>query len=63
MKQKETSSNIQFEEMGDHHVGTSSDTPLRDDAFDMDDDLKIELISEHFKEIMSILGLDLNDDS
>lgn len=29
----------------------------------MDDDTKIELIKKHFSEIMSILGLDLNDDS
>ncbi|RYZ84379.1 MAG: GTP cyclohydrolase I FolE [Moraxellaceae bacterium] len=49
--------------MGDHHVGTNSDTPLRADAFRMDDELKIELIAKHFKEIMHILGLDLNDDS
>jgi GTP cyclohydrolase I len=29
----------------------------------MDDDLKVELIEKHFKEIMHILGLDLSDDS
>lgn len=51
------------EEIGDMHVGTSLDTPLRPDAFDRDDDLKIELISKHFREIMHILGLDLEDDS
>lgn len=38
-------------------------TPLRADAFEMDDDLKIELIQKHFTEIMTILGLDLSDDS
>ncbi|SNT26305.1 GTP cyclohydrolase I [Ekhidna lutea] len=65
MKQKETSLNTQVEvdEFGDDHVGTSYDTPLRPDAFEQDDDLKIELISKHFKEIMQILGLDLEDDS
>ena len=51
------------EELGDMHVGTSFETPLRPDAFDRDDDLKVELISKHFKEIMHILGLDLEDDS
>jgi len=64
MKQKEILSNIQpeeeFEEM---HMGSSTDTPLRPDAFEKDDDLKIELISKHFREIMNILGLDLSDDS
>lgn len=49
--------------IGDDHVATSLETPLRDDAFTMDDDLKIELIQKHFKEIMNILGLDLKDDS
>ncbi len=51
------------DELGDLHVCTSADTPLRPDAFDKDDDLKMELIAKHFREIMLILGLDLNDDS
>jgi GTP cyclohydrolase I len=52
-----------FEEIGDEHVGTSLQTPLREDAFEMDDDLKVELIEKHFREIMNIMGLDLTDDS
>ncbi|ERM84265.1 GTP cyclohydrolase I [Rhodonellum psychrophilum GCM71 = DSM 17998] len=70
MKQKETLLNTmginyaqEIEEMGEDHVGTSYETPLRADAFEMDDDLKIELIGKHFKEIMHIMGLDLSDDS
>ncbi len=64
MKQKETLLNIQPEEdFGDDHVAGAYDTPLRPDAFEKDDELKIELISKHFKEIMLILGLDLEDDS
>lgn len=68
MKQNEISSNIlpngwSIEEIGDNHVATSFDTPLRDDAFELDDELKIELIEKHFQEIMHILGLDLTDDS
>lgn len=54
---------LKIEEAGDNHILTSIDTPLRDDAFKLDDDLKIELIEEKFKDIMSILGLDLTDDS
>ncbi len=50
-------------EQDDDHIGTSSETPLRADAFVLDDALKIELIEKHFKEIMHILGLDLTDDS
>lgn len=37
--------------------------PLRGDAFSMDDNLKIELISEKFRDIIEILGLDLSDGS
>jgi GTP cyclohydrolase I len=49
--------------IGEDHIATSLETPMRDDAFDISDDRKIELIQDHFKEIMQILGLDLNDDS
>ena len=51
------------DEYGDDHVASAADTPLRPDAFDLDDDLKIEKIEKHFREIMTILGLDLTDDS
>ena len=69
MKQKETLSNtpldggISFNEVGEDHVGTTADTPLRSDAFEMNDKAKKEAIEKHFKEIMHILGLDLTDDS
>jgi GTP cyclohydrolase I len=49
--------------IGEQHIATSAETPLRADAFAMDDEFKIELIQKHFKEIMHILGLDLTDDS
>ena len=45
------------------HFTSALDTPLRADAFELDDDTKIELIQKHFAGIMHILGLDLNDDS
>ena len=51
------------DEIGDEHVSVSVETPLRTDAFKMDDELKMELIEKHFNEIMCILGLDLEDDS
>jgi len=47
----------------DDNILTSIDTPLRKDAFKLDDELKIELIEKNFREIMHILGLDLNDES
>lgn len=52
-----------FEEMGDEHLSSSDETPLRPDAFDLSDDEKIEKIQEHFRAIMHTLGLDLEDDS
>ncbi|HRK26871.1 MAG TPA: GTP cyclohydrolase I FolE [Chitinophagales bacterium] len=52
-----------IEHIGDNHHITSIDTPLRQDAFDLDDETKIALIEEHFAEIMNIMGLDLTDDS
>ncbi|GAA5031094.1 GTP cyclohydrolase 1 [Marivirga lumbricoides] len=61
---KEDLENFQsFDDMGDDHAGSSAETPLRADAFEMDDELKMELIAKHFKEIMHILGMDLTDDS
>ncbi len=51
------------DEMGESHAATSLETPMREGAFELDDDLKIELIEKHFREIMNILGLDLTDDS
>jgi GTP cyclohydrolase I len=54
---------LTVEEIGDEHVGTSYDTPMKADAFDMDDHLKMDLIEDKFREIMEIMGLDLTDDS
>lgn len=51
------------DEVGEEHIGTSYGTPIRPDAFDIDDEEKIKIISRHFREIMHTLGLDLTDDS
>ena len=69
MKQNGTLSNIpsidlmDVEEVGDDHLYSSIETPMRADAFAMEDDTKIELIEKHFRHIMEIMGLDLTDDS
>lgn len=52
-----------IEAIGDNHLGTSIETPLRDDAFDLSDEDKIEAIEAKFRDIMDIMGLDLTDDS
>lgn len=50
-------------QMGEDHAGTSSETPIRPDAFLLSNEEKISLIERNFREIMHTLGLDLNDDS
>jgi len=53
----------EIEELGHNHIGTSSETPLRKDAFTMSDDEKVERIHANVHDIMHTLGLDLTDDS
>ncbi|MBH2005440.1 MAG: GTP cyclohydrolase I FolE [Sphingobacteriia bacterium] len=55
--------NDMIDDMGDNHISTSADTPLRADAFDKTDAEKMKIIQEHFKAIMETMGLDLADDS
>jgi GTP cyclohydrolase I len=52
-----------FDLMGDQHIGTGKETPLRADAFVMSDAEKVDRIEEKFRDIMNIMGLDLTDDS
>ena len=51
------------DEMGNNHISTSAQTPMRDDAFAISDDEKIELIKKDVEHILNTLGLDLTDDS
>ncbi|MCS6822359.1 MAG: GTP cyclohydrolase I FolE [Microscillaceae bacterium] len=51
------------EDIGNEHLSTSYDTPLRPDAFEQTDEQKMAQIEYHFRQIMEILGLDLTDDS
>ena len=52
-----------FEERGDDHMGSAEDTPLRKDAFVLEDDEKIKRIEQNVREILLTLGMDLDDDS
>ncbi len=56
-------SDLHIDDMGDDHISTSVDTPMREDAFVKTDDEKVAEIEAHFRSIMEILGLDLTDDS
>jgi GTP cyclohydrolase I len=49
--------------IGDNHVLTSYDTPIKKNAFEKNDIQKKQIIEFHFRKIMETLGLDLSDDS
>lgn len=51
------------EDIGDDHLFTSLDTPMKANAFEMSNEEKKNRISILFSEIMDVLGLDLTDDS
>ena len=51
------------DELGNNHVATSAETPIRADAFVISDEDKIELIKKDVEKILNTLGLDLTDDS
>ena len=53
----------ELELLGDNHISTNVETPLREDAFEKSDDEKIKNIQHHFHQIMEELGLDTSDDS
>ncbi|MAN28100.1 MULTISPECIES: GTP cyclohydrolase I FolE [Mesonia] len=52
-----------IEEVGNNHIGSSTDNPMRENAFELSDLEKIELIQKDVKHILETLGMDLTDDS
>ncbi len=53
----------QIDDVGDNHIMTSATTPLREDAFIISDEEKMDRIQESVKDILITLGMDLTDDS
>ena len=51
------------DEIGDNHISTCAQNPVRDDAFEISDDEKIEMIKKDVESILQTLGMDLTDDS
>ena len=51
------------EEIGDDHMYTGLETPMKSDAFKLSDTDKKQRIALLFEEIMDVMGLDLTDDS
>ena len=56
-------SDYSIEDIGDDHMYTGLETPIKSDAFVMSDINKNEKISDLFAPIIDVMGLDLNDDS
>ena len=50
-------------EIGDDHLFTGLETPMKKDAFKLSDQEKKTKIALLFEEIMDVMGLDLTDDS
>lgn len=50
-------------EIGDNHIATNAQNPIRNDAFELTDDQKIESIRKDVQNILNTLGMDLSDDS
>jgi GTP cyclohydrolase IA len=51
------------DEIGENHIGSCAKNPLREDAFVLTDDEKIEKIKLDVENILQTLGMDLTDDS
>ena len=62
-KQNNQLNDLTFEDIGDDHLFTGLETPMKPDAFLISDEEKKEKIATLFKEIMNVIGLDLTDDS
>ena len=58
------SNNEDFQdEIGDNHIATSAQNPIKKDAFVLSDEQKIASIKQDVQNILNTLGMDLNDDS
>lgn len=56
--------NAEFQdEIGDNHIATNAQNPVRSDAFLISDEEKIELIKKDVENILTTIGIDLTDDS
>jgi GTP cyclohydrolase IA len=51
------------DEIGNNHIATSAQNPIRIDAFNLSDEEKIDLIKKDVENILKTLGMDLTDDS
>ena len=60
---EEVLNGFSIHEIGDDHLFTGLETPMKKDAFKLSDQEKKTKIALLFEEIMDVMGLDLTDDS
>ena len=58
-----TLTSFSIEDIGDDHLYSGLETPMKKDAFSISDEAKKEKIAHLFSQIMDVMGLDLTDDS
>ena len=63
LAKNKTLPDFSIDEIGDDHMFTGLETPIKKDAFLLSDTEKKEKIADLFAEIMDVMGLDLTDDS
>jgi GTP cyclohydrolase I len=63
IKENTSLNEFTIDEIGEDHMFTGLETPMKPDAFVMSDADKKEKIAKLFAEIMDVMGLDLTDDS
>lgn len=63
LTKNKTLTDYSIDEIGDDHMFTGLETPIKKDAFLLSDTQKKEKIADLFAEIMDVMGLDLTDDS
>jgi GTP cyclohydrolase I len=51
------------DEIGENHIATNAQNPIRNDAFLISDEEKINLIKKDVENILTTIGIDLTDDS
>jgi len=52
-----------LEDIGNDHITNSAKTPIRDDAFELNEEEKIKSIEKDISNVLHTLGMDLTDDS
>ncbi|MCX7550317.1 GTP cyclohydrolase I FolE [Xanthomarina sp. F2636L] len=62
-RKKSPLNGFSIEDIGDDHLYSGLETPMKTDAFLLSDTEKKERIASLFEEIMDVMGLDLTDDS